>query len=134
MPASFKIKASKTYEDSKSLEASLFPNKRYNKYKQIIVRNGGNDNEDQHGGRLTDAITQQIIISSQYMVDAQDMQPAHVFFNGKYIGQMNLRETSNRYHGTANYGYSDDEMDAFEYSNGYVQTSGTRDAFNKWYS
>lgn len=133
MPASFKIKASKTYEDRKSLEASLFPNKRYNKYKQIIVRNGGNDNEDQHGGRLTDAITQQIIISSQYMVDAQDMQPAHVFFNGKYIGQMNLRETSNRYHGTANYGYSDDEMDAFEYSNGYVQTSGTRDAFNKWY-
>ena len=130
MPASFKIKASKTYEGHKSLDAVLFAGKPYNKYKQILVRNGGNDNEDKLGGRITDAITQQLLINSHFLVDAQDMQPAHVFFNGEYIGQMNLREPSNRYHGTANYGYDNDQMDAFEYSNGYVQTSGTRNAFD----
>lgn len=130
MPASFKIKASKTYENRKSLDAVLFPHKPYNKYKQILVRNGGNDNENTQGGRVTDAITQQIILGSQYMVDVQDLQPVHVFFNGKYIGLLNMREPSNRYHGTANYGYDDDQMDAFEYSNGYVQASGTRDAFD----
>ena len=132
MPASFKLKASKAYEDRKSLDATLFPNKAYNRYKQILVRNGGNDNENQQGGRVTDAITQQIIISSQFMVDAQDMQPVHVFLNGKYTGQMNLREPSNRYHGTANYGYDDEMMDAFEFSNGYVQKSGTQNAFYRW--
>gem|GEM_PF-1378854 len=130
MPASFKIKASKTYENRKSLDAVLFPHKPFNRYKQILVRNGGNDNEAPQGGRVTDAITQQMILSSQYMVDVQDLQPVHVFFNGKYIGLLNMREPSNRYHGTANYGYDDDQMDAFEYSNGYVQTSGTRDAFD----
>ena len=132
MPASFKIKASKNYEGQKSLNAQLFPNKLYNRYKQILIRNGGNDNSDTAGGRLIDALTQQIVISSGFMVDAQDMQPMHVFFNGEYMGLFNLRETSNRYHGTANYGYDDDEMDAFEYSNQYVQTKGTKDAFNTW--
>ncbi len=132
MPASFKLKASKTYEGRKSLDAVLFPGKPYNKYKQILVRNGGNDNENSQAGRVTDAITQQILIDSQFLIDAQDMQPVHVFFNGKYIGLLNMREPSNRYHGTANYGYDDDQMDAFEYSNGYVQTSGTQDAFDAW--
>ncbi|MGN0233180.1 MAG: lamin tail domain-containing protein [Bacteroidaceae bacterium] len=132
MPASFKIKASKNYEGIKSLDAQLFPNKPYNKYKQILIRNGGNDNSDTSGGRLIDALTQQIIISSGYLVDTQDMQPIHVFFNGEYKGLFNLRETSNRYHGTANYGYDDDEMDAFEYAGKYVQTQGTRDAFENW--
>lgn len=132
MPASFKIKASKNYEGQKSLNAQLFPNKPYNKYKQILIRNGGNDNSDTSGGRLIDALTQQILISSGYMVDTQDMQPMHVFFNGKYMGLFNLRETSNRYHGTANYGYDDDEMDAFEFAGKYVQTKGTKDAFDNW--
>lgn len=130
MPASFKLKASKTYEDNNNFNGMKFPHKPYNRYKQILVRNGGNDNENKTGGRVTDAITQQIILRSKFMVDLQDLHPVHVFFNGKYIGQLNLREPSNRYHATANYGYDDDQMDAFEYSNGYAQTSGTQDAFN----
>lgn len=131
-PASFKLKASKTYEGDKSLNARLFPHKPYNRYKEILVRNGGNDNEDSRGGRVADVITQQTLTRSAFMVDAQEYQPVHVFFNGSYMGQLNLREPSNRYHGTANYGYDDDRMDAFEYSNGYVQTSGTKDAFDNW--
>lgn len=131
-PASFKIKASKVYEGINSIDYPMFPLKPYNKYKQILIRNGGNDNDSWQHGRVRDAITQNILMSSGFYIDAQDYQPVHVFFNGHYIGQLNLREPNNRYNGTANYGYDDDEMDAFEYSNGYFQMAGTKDAFNEW--
>ncbi|MBO4550830.1 MAG: CotH kinase family protein, partial [Bacteroidaceae bacterium] len=102
------------------------------KYRQIMIRNGGNDNNSQEHGRVRDALTQQVLMSSGFYCDCQDYQPVHVFFNGRYIAQLNLREPNNRYHGYANYGYDDDEMDAFEYSNGYFQMAGTKQAFNQW--
>lgn len=128
-PSSFKIKASKLYEGRNSIDYPFFRYKPYNKYKQLLIRNGGNDNNSLDHGRVRDGITQQVLVSSGVYVDAQDYQPVHVFFNGKYIAQLNLREPNNRYNGTANYGYDDDEMDAFEYSNGYFQMAGTKDAF-----
>ncbi len=131
-PASFKIKASKTYEGANSINYPFFSTKPYNKYKQLLIRNGGNDNDSPQHGRVRDAITQKTLLSSGLYCDAQDYQPTHVFFNGSYIGMLNLREPNNRYNGTANYGYDDDEMDAFEYSNGYFQMAGTRDAFDNW--
>ena len=97
-----------------------------------MIRNGGNDNNSQAHGRVRDALTQQVLKSSGFYCDCQDYQPVHVFFNGRYLAQLNLREPNNRYHGYANYGYDDDEMDAFEYSNGYFQMAGTKDAFNRW--
>ncbi len=133
-PASFKIKATKVNEGKNSIDFPFFPCKPHNKYKQILIRNGGNDNDSQYHGRVRDAITQETLISSGFYVDAQDYQPVHVFFNGRYIAQLNLREPNNKYNGTANYGYDDDEMDAFEYSNGYFQMAGTKDAFNEWLS
>ena len=131
-PSSFKLKATKLYEGTTSFDYPFFRYKSYNKYKQLQIRNGGNDNNSQEHGRVRDAITQQVLISNGFYIDAQDYQPVHVFFNGDYIGMLNLREPNNRYNGTANYGYDDDEMDAFEYSNGYFQKAGTKDAFNEW--
>lgn len=131
-PSSFKIKATKVNEGKNSIDFPFFPCKPFNKYKQILVRNGGNDNDASYHGRVRDAITQETLISSGFYVDAQDYQPVHVFFNGRYIGQLNLREPNNKYNGAANYGYDDDEMDAFEYSNGYFQMAGTKDSFNEW--
>jgi len=133
-PSSFKIKASRVYEGLTSIDCPFFPHRSHNKYKQILVRNGGNDNDSQQHGRVRDAITQSVLISSGFYVDCQDYQPVQVFFNGSYIGQFNLREPNNRYHGTANYGYDDDNMDAFEYSNGYFQKAGTRESFDNWLS
>ena len=133
-PSSFKLKASKVYEGITSFDYPFFRYKPYNKYKQLLIRNGGNDNNSQAHGRVRDAITQQVLISNGFYIDAQDYQPVHVFFNGEYIAQLNLREPNNRYNGTANYGYDDDKMDAFEYSNGYFQKAGTKDAFNEWLS
>ena len=132
-PSSFKIKGTNRYEGKKAIDYyPFFRYVPYNKFRQIMVRNGGNDNNSQAHGRVRDAITQQVLKSSGFYCDCQDYQPVHVFFNGRYIAQLNLREPNNRYHGYANYGYDDDEMDAFEYSNGYFQMAGTKDAFNRW--
>ncbi len=133
-PTSFKIKANKIYEGLNSLDYPFFSEKQYNKYKNILVRNGGNDNDGAWKGRVRDAITQKILITNGLYIDAQDYQPAHVFFNGEYIGMLNIREPNNKINGTANYGYDDDMMDAFEYSNGYFQKEGTRDAYDEMVS
>lgn len=132
-PASFKIKAAKLYEGQNSLDFPFFKGNPYKKYKQLLIRNGGNDNDTQRHGRVRDAITQEVLTSSGFYVDAQMYQPIHVFFNGKYIGMLNLREPNNKYNGTASYGYDDDLMDAFEYSNGYFQMAGTKEAFTEWH-
>lgn len=132
-PSSFKIKGTNRYEGKKAIGYyPFFPYTPHNKYRQIMIRNGGNDNNSMAHGRVRDVITQQVLKSSGFYCDCQDYQPVHVFFNGRYIAQLNLREPNNRYHGYANYGYDDDEMDAFEYSNGYFQMAGTKDAFNRW--
>ena len=132
-PSSFKIKGTNRYEGKKTIDYyPFFPNSPFNKYRQIMVRNGGNDNNSQAHGRVRDAITQQVLRSSGFYCDCQDYQPVHVFFNGRYLAQLNLREPNNRYHGYAYYGYDDDAMDAFEYSNGYFQMAGTKESFNRW--
>lgn len=131
-PASFKVQAKKLYDGNGSFGYPVFAGKPYCKYKQLLIRNGGNNNRTDGGPRIKDAITQQVLTSSGYYVDAQDYQPAHVFVNGKYLAMMNVREPNNRFHGYSNYGYDNDEVDGFEYSGGsYQQKGGDRKAFDR---
>ena len=131
-PASFKVQAKKLYDGNGHFPNSPFAAKTHNEYKQLLIRNGGNNNRTDGGPRIKDGITQQVLTTSGFYVDAQDFQPAHVFINGKYLAMMNVREPSNRFHGAANYGYDDDEIDGFEYSGGsYHQKGGTREAFDR---
>ena len=131
-PASFKLTAKKLYDGNGHFPQSPFAAKPYCEYQQLMIRNGGNNNRMDGGSRIKDAITQQVLTTSGFYVDAQEYQPVHVFINGKYLAMMNVREPSNRFHGAANYGYDDDEMDSFEYSSHlYHQKSGTREAFDR---
>ncbi len=131
-PASFKLQARKLYDGIGHFDHPVFPGKPHQVYKQLMVRNGGNNNRTYGGPRIMDAVTQQVLTTSGFYVDAQEYQPVHVFINGKYLAMMNVREPTGRFHGEANYGYDDDEMDAFEYSEGcYWQKSGTREAFDR---
>ncbi|MBP3213408.1 MAG: lamin tail domain-containing protein [Bacteroidaceae bacterium] len=131
-PASFKLTAKKLYDGNGHFPQSPFAAKPYCEYQQLMVRNGGNNNRMDGGSRIKDAITQQVLTTSGFYVDAQEYQPVHVFINGRYLAMMNVREPSNRFHGAANYGYDDDAMDSFEYSSHlYHQKSGTREAFDR---
>ena len=129
---SFKLKATKTYGIN-DLSQQWFEAKPYNKYKQIMLRNGGNDLYNK--SRCKDNMLQQIIIRSGIYCDAQETSPTHVFINGVFKGTMNIREVTNRQYGYSNYGLDTDLQDAFEMSvdSGYVQTTGDRLAFEEWY-
>ena len=132
-PHSFKLKAGKEYDFQNFFAAQLFENKPYNKNKTLQIRNGGNDVQtyNQLGGRIRDAILQQIVARSGLNIDYQEWQPVHVLVNGKYHGTLSMREPNNKHHAYANYGIDTDEMDQFEIcaDSGYVQMEGTDEAW-----
>ena len=129
---SFKLKATKIYGINE-LSHVWFDAKPYNKYKQLMLRNGGNDTYNK--SRCKDNMLQQILIRSGLYIDAQETSLAHVFLNGQFKGTMNIREVTNKEYGYSNYGLDTDLQDAFEMSvdSGYVQTRGDRVAFEEWY-
>ncbi len=126
MKSSFRLKTDKRYEGINVIDYPVFPNKPHNKYRVWQVRNGGNDTY----ARIMDPSIQQMVIKSGFYVDCQDYQPAHVFFNGQYLGMLNIRESNNKHYGYSNYGIDTDEMDQFDLSNGqYNQKVGTNKAW-----
>ncbi len=128
MKSSFRIKGSKVYEGQNTLDFAVFPNKPYNKYKVWQVRNGGNDTNN----RSMDPLLNRIVLESGFYVDAQDASPAHVFFNGEYLGMLNIRESNNRHYGDSNYGIDTEEMDQFDLSNAqYNQKVGDSKAWDE---
>lgn len=128
---SFKLKAESQYETDKFFRTSLFPTKPYNRNKTILLRNGGNDG----GCRIKDAALQEIVSRTGLNLDCQAYVPVHHFINGEYKGVINMREPNNKHFVLANYGYDSSEIDQFEISpdSGYVQMTGTKEAFDRWY-
>ena len=130
MKSSFRLKTGKVYEGLNSFDYPVFDSKPYNKYKTLQVRNGGNDTYS----RIYDAAIHEIFRTSGFYIDCQAWQPCHVFFNGEYLGMLNIRENNNKHYGESGYGIDTDEMDQFELNGsvGYEQKEGTRDAFWQW--
>ena len=131
MKSSFRLKAGKVYEGINSFDYPVFGNsKPYNKYKTLQVRNGGNDTY----ARFFDAAIHEIFRRSGFYIDCQAWQPCHVFFNGEYLGMLNIRENNNKHYGESGYGIDTDEMDQFELNSeiGYEQKEGTKDSFLRW--
>lgn len=140
-PHSFKLKATKAYEQNNSFAYQFFGTESANpavengksflKHKTLQIRNGGNDTN----ARIKDAALQQVIASSGLYVEHQAWQPVHVYINAKSYDVLNMREPNNKHYGSANYGIDTDFMDQFEIcsDSGYVQKEGTKDSFNKWY-
>lgn len=130
-PHAFKLKAAKYHLGKSSMDYPFFAAKPYLKHKTLQIRQGGNDNTS----RSKDASLQQVVIRSGLYVDAQEVQPVHVFINGGYHGTLNMREPNNKHYAYANYGIDTDDMDQFEMSpdSGYVQKEGTDEAFLRWY-
>ncbi|MCQ2266388.1 MAG: CotH kinase family protein [Bacteroidaceae bacterium] len=135
-PYSFKVKGKKQYEHMNYLPYHFFTAKPYIKNKTLQMRNGGNDNPaNGGGGRFKDAALQTVILSSGLNIDGQSYEPVHLYRNGKYAGLINMREPNNRDYVYSNYGYDESEVDQFEMDcdSAYVQSSGDREAFERWY-
>ena len=128
--ASFRLKGGKYYLGQNFFPYQFFENKPYIKSKTLQIRNGGNDGY----ARIKDGSIHQILLRSGMHIDCQSIQPVHVFINGEYQFMFNIREPNNKNHGYSNYGIDTDYMDQFEVNSveGYVQKTGTIDAFKNW--
>lgn len=110
---SFKLKSNKVFDDQNRFDYPFFPQKPYNRNKVLLIRNGGNDNW-RNQARFLDPALETIIQRSGIDVDVQSYVPIIEYVNGQLRGVLNMREPNNDKFADANWGYDDDELDAFE--------------------
>ena len=110
---SFKLKSNKVFDGQNRFDFSFFPQKPYIRSKTLLVRNGGNDIW-RHNARFIDPALETIIQRSGIDLDVQSYVPVIEYVNGQLRGVLNLREPNNDSFAYANFGYDDDELDAFE--------------------
>ncbi len=112
---SFKLKAGKVFDGQNRYDYPFFPQKPYTRNKTLLVRNGGNDVWT-NNARFMDAALEAIIQRSGIDLDVQSYVPVIEYVNGELRGVLNLREPNNDDFAYANFGYDDEELDAFENS------------------
>lgn len=112
-PRSMKLKSNKIFDGQNRFDYSFFPQKPYIRNKQLVLRNGGNDYWD-NSARFLDAALETIIQRSGIDLDCQSYVPIIEYVNGKLRGVLNMREPNNDKYAYANFGYDDEELDAFE--------------------
>lgn len=110
---SFKLKSSKIFDGLNQFDYPFFPQKPYIRSKVILVRNGGNDIW-RHNARFLDPALETIIQRSGIDLDVQSYVPVIEYVNGELRGVLNMREPNNDKFAYANFGYDDEELDAFE--------------------
>ena len=110
---SFKLKANKIFDGQNRFDYPFFPMKPYNRNKVLLIRNGGNDIW-RHNARFIDPALETIIQRSGLDVDVQSYVPVIEYVNGQLRGVFNMREPNNDKFADANWGYDDEELDAFE--------------------
>ncbi|HRZ96894.1 MAG TPA: CotH kinase family protein, partial [Paludibacter sp.] len=84
--------------------------KPFNKYKDIQMRNSGNDFSY---SMLRDGFMQSIVMK-RFDIDYLAYEPAVCFMNGEYFGIQNLRERTNADYLFSNYGLEEDEVSIIE--------------------
>ena len=124
---SFKLKSSKIFDGQNKMDYPFYPQKPYNRNKTLLVRNGGND-VWRHNARFIDPALETIIQRSGIDVDVQSYVPVIEYVNGELRGVLNLREPNNDKFAYANWGYDDEELDAFE---NLKMKNGDKEAINR---
>jgi len=110
---SFKLKSNKIFDGLNRFDYPFFPQKPYNRNKVLLIRNGGND-VWRSGARFMDPALETIIQRSGIDLDVQSYVPIIEYVNGELRGVFNMREPNNDKYADANWGYDDEELDAFE--------------------
>lgn len=125
-PPPFKIKAAEQYDGQNYLLYPVFSDKPYNKNRTLQMRRESN---------LNDVGVQEIARRSGLNLDTQAWEPAIFIINGENKGYISIREPNNKHFALANYGIDTDLIDVFEIhcDSNYVQSTGTPEAFDRWY-
>jgi hypothetical protein len=121
---SFKVKCRAHYGQSE-VACSLIPEKRYiSTYRDIILRNGGTDNEGTH---FRDAFMQRVVKDQH--VDYMAYQPSVVYLNGNFWGFYEIRERQDEAYIEKNHGYGPDQIDFLEHSGQIFTLAGSNAGF-----
>ena len=123
-PRSLKLKSNKIFDGRNHLDYAFFPEKPYIRSKALLVRNGGNDD----WCRFMDPAMTTIVHHSGIDLDIQSTVQVAEYINGEFRGVLNLREPNNDKFVYANWGYDDEEIDAFE---NFKFNNGTDEAWNQ---
>jgi len=102
---SLKIQPRNKFGD-KRLRYDFFESKKGSKYRDIQIRNSGNDF---NYSMFRDGFMQTLVIG-RMNIDYQAYQPAVLFLNGQYKGIENLRERTNKDYVYTNYDLEEDEL------------------------
>ena len=118
---SLRIVARKLEYGEKKLEYKFFENKDIDKFKSIVLRDGGNDFQST---MIRDAMITQLC-SKHMDVDIQELQPAAVFLNGQYLGLHNIREKISDHYVQENYGLEHERINLLENNAEVIEGNAT---------
>jgi len=105
-----KIKPRKKFGDNQLCYDFFSTQKPNHKYKDILLRNGGNDF---CFVMMRDALAQ-TIIGERFDINYQAYEPTVLFINGDYYGIQNLREVHSKDYLYSNYGLNEEEFYLFK--------------------
>ena len=102
----------------RDLDYAFFPDRPYDEYKHLVLRNSGNDWMRSH---LRDALLTGLMAGSG--VDVQAYRPVVAYLNGEYWGIYNLREKVNEDFLASRHGVDPESIDILENAGGVVEGS-----------
>lgn len=105
---SFRLYAKSEYGE-KNFKYQFFENSEDNKFKRLVLRNGGNDAPS---NVFRDAFIHDLTRNLNY--DIQESRPSILFINGEYNGIRNIRERYDKKYFESKYGISEDSLDFFK--------------------
>lgn len=123
---SLRLIARDEYGD-KSFSYQFFPDKKNDSYRQLVLRNSGNDFNRSH---LRDALNHEVVKSIGNH-DLMAVRTVAVFINGEYFGVHHLRERMNHHYVEDNHGFDDDNVHLIENS-GTGSEGAKRGDYSKW--
>ncbi|MBN1950329.1 MAG: CotH kinase family protein, partial [Bacteroidales bacterium] len=115
---SFAVYARKKYGKNR-MEYPFFKNKNIIEYKNLILRNAGND---YYYAYMRDGFMQ-TLVADVTAIDYQSYQPARIYINGKYWGILNMREKQNEHYLAANHNVDPDRVDLIESNSVVIEGS-----------
>ena len=103
------------------IEYPIFPNRTYNRYKRLILRNASNDRFPEYGNNnrahLRDGVIQSVYSQLYPHGGYSSFQSVHVYINNSYWGIYHLRERQDRFYIEELFDYED--IDLLERAFGY---------------
>lgn len=96
---------------SNTVDYPFFPDRERTTFKRLVLRNASGDYNNAH---FRDAFLARYFIKSSLNLDVMAHRPVVLYINGAFYGVANLREKSDEYYLSYNYGIDPEELDLLE--------------------